>query len=120
MLHLIFVSFRSIKTNTMLSLGPRKSINVTKSNPHVNVGTNSHLSVSGDGTNPKIILSKRSNKDFGQLLLIECSLAQGFTVVNKYETYNTDLSKTHQMKGGDTLLLVWSGRWLEISFSKNS
>ena len=104
----------------MLSLGPRKSVTVTKANPNVNVGTNSHLSVSGDGTNPKIILSKRSDKDFGQLLLIECSLAQGFTVVNQYQTYNTDLSKTHKMKGGDTLLLVWSGRWVEIAFSKNS
>lgn len=104
----------------MLSLGPRKSVSVTQSNPHINVGTNSHLSVSGDGTNPKIILSKRTNKDFGQLLLIECSLTYGFTVVNKYETYHTDLSKTHTMKGGDTLLLVWSGRWVEISFCKNS
>lgn len=104
----------------MLSLGPRISIQVTKANPHINVGTNSHLSVRGDGTNPKIILSKRTNKDFGQLLLIECSLHYGFTVVNKYDTYNTDLSKTHKMKGGDTLLLVWSGRWVQVSFSKNS
>lgn len=104
----------------MLSLGPRKSISVTKANPNINVGTNSHLSISGDGTNPKIILSKRSEKDFGQLLLIECSLAKGFTVVNQYDTYNTHLSKTHKMKGGDTLLLVWSGRWLEIAYSKKS
>jgi len=104
----------------MLTLGPRKSIQVTKANPNINVGNYSHLSVAGDGTNPKIILSKLSNKDFGHLLLIECSLALGFTVVNKYDTYNTDLSKTHQMKGGDTLLLVWSGRWVEVSFSKNS
>ena len=104
----------------MLSIGPRKSVKVTKANPNINVGTNSYFSVSGDGTNPKIILSRRTDKDFGQLLLIECSLAQGFTVVNKYDTYNTDLSKTHQMKGGDTLLLVWSNRWVEISFSKNS
>ena len=104
----------------MLSIGPRKSVHVTKASPHINVGNDSFLSVSGDGTNPKIILSKGGDKDFGHLLLIECSLAQGFTVVNKYETYNTDLSKTHQMKGGDTLLLVWSGRWLEVSFSKNS
>jgi hypothetical protein len=104
----------------MLSIGPRKSINITKANPHVTVGNNSYFSISGDGTNPKIILSKLTDKDFGRLLLIECSLALGFTVVNKYETYNTDLSKTHQMKGGDTLLLVWSGRWVELSFSKNS
>lgn len=104
----------------MLSIGPRVSVNVTKANPHINVGSNSYFSVSGDGTNPKIILSPLTNKDFGRLLLIECSLAKGFTVVNKYDTYHTDLSKTHQMKGGDTLLLVWSGRWVEVSFSKNS
>jgi hypothetical protein len=104
----------------MLSIGPRRSITVTKANPHVTVGTNSYFSISGDGTNPKIILSKLTDKDYGRLLLIECSLAQGFTVVNKYDTYNTDLSKTHKMKGGDTLLLVWSARWVEISFSKNS
>lgn len=104
----------------MISIGPRIPVTVTKANPHITVGNNSYFSVSGDGTNPKIILSKGSDKNFGQLLLIECSLAQGFTVVNKYETYNTDLSKTHQMKGGDTLLLVWSGRWVEVSFSKNS
>ena len=104
----------------MLSIGPRKSVTVTKANPHITVGSNSYFSVSGDGTDPKIILSKGSDKNFGQLLLIECSLAQGFTVVNKYETYHTDLSKTHHMKGGDTLLLVWSGRWVEVSFSKNS
>jgi hypothetical protein len=104
----------------MLSIGPRKSITVTKANPHVTVGTNSYFSISGDGTNPKIILSKLTDKHYGRLLLIECSLAQGFTVVNKYDTYNTDLSKTHKMKGGDTLLLVWSARWVEVSFSKNS
>lgn len=104
----------------MLSLGPRIPVHVTKNDRYIDVGTNSHLSVSGDGTNPKIILSKLTEKEFGQLLLIECALDRGFTVMNKYKTYNTSLSKTHKMKGGDTLLLVWSGRWLEVSFTKNS
>jgi hypothetical protein len=104
----------------MLSIGPRQPLHVTKANPYVDVGNNSYFSIRGDGTNPKIILSKLTDKDYGRLLLIECALEQGFTVVNKYETYNTDLSKTHKMKGGDTLLLVWSARWVEVSFSKNS
>jgi hypothetical protein len=104
----------------MLSIGPRTIVKVTQANPHVHVGNDSFLHISGDGTNPKIILSKLTEKDYGRLLLIECALTPGFTVVNKYQTYNTDLSKTHKMKGGDTLLLVWSARWVEVSFSKNS
>ena len=57
----------------------------------------------------------------GPLLLIECSLAQGFTVVDNVNLHRTELSATRKMKGGDELLLVCRGlRWVQVSFSKNS
>jgi hypothetical protein len=54
----------------MLSIGPRKSVQVTKTNRTITVGDNSYLSVRGDGTNPRVILSR--GKENGHLLLIEC------------------------------------------------
>lgn len=103
----------------MLSIAPRKSVQVTKNNPTINVGDNSYLSVRGDGTNPKVILTR--GKENGHLLLIECSLNFGFRMVDNISKHRTELSSNHTMKGGDTLLLVWSGtRWVQVSFSKNS
>ena len=103
----------------MLSIGPRKSVHVTKTNRTITVGDNSYLSVSGDGANPRVILTR--GKENGHLLLIECSLALGFTMVDNVSTHRTELSATRKMKGGDEMLLVWSGlRWVQVSFSKNS
>jgi hypothetical protein len=104
----------------MLSIGPRRSVQVTKTTPTLNVGDSSYLSVRGDGNNPKIILSR--GKENGHLLLIESALGLPFTVVDNVPTHRTELSVTsRKMKGADELLLVWSGtRWVEISYSKNS
>lgn len=103
----------------MLSIGPRKSVKVTKTNRTITVGDSSYLSVSGDGTNPRVILTR--GKENGHLLLIECSLALGFTMVDNLPIHHTELSATRKMKGGDEMLLVWSGtRWVQVSFSKNS
>ena len=103
----------------MLSIAPRKSVAVTNNNPTITVGDNSYLSVRGDGSNPKVILTR--GKENGHLLLIECSLNFGFRVIDNVSKHRTELSASRSMKGGDTLLLVWSGtRWVQISFSKNS
>ncbi len=103
----------------MLTIAPRKSIQVTKDKPTITVGDNSYLSVRGDGTNPKVILTR--GKENGHLLLIECSLGLPFTMVDNVNKHRTELSGNHQMKGADTLLLVWSGsRWVQVSYSKNS
>jgi hypothetical protein len=103
----------------MLSIGPRKGVKVTKTNRTITVGDSSYLSVSGDGTNPRVVLTR--GKENGHLLLIECSLALGFTMVDNLPIHRTELSATRKMKGGDEMLLVWSGtRWVQVSFSKNS
>ena len=101
-----------------LSIAPRKSIQVTKSNPVITVGNNSYLSVRGDGNNPKVILTK--GKEYGHLLLIESALGLPFTMVDNIKKHRTELSGNKTMKGASTLLLVWSGtRWVQISYSKN-
>ena len=103
----------------MLSIGPRKSVTVTKTNRTITVGDSSYLSVSGDGTNPRVVLTR--GRENGHLLLIECLLALGFTMVDNLPIHHTELSATRKMKGGDEMLLVWSGsRWVQVSFSKNS
>jgi len=71
----------------MLSIGPRKSVKVTKTNRTIVVGDNSYLSVSWDGTSPRVILTR--GKENGHLLLIECSLAPGFTMVDNVNTHRT-------------------------------
>jgi len=102
----------------MLSIGPRKSVQVTKTNRTITVGDNSYLSVRGDGTNPRVILTR--GRENGHLLLIECSLGLPFTMVDNVPVHRTELSATRTMKGADELLLVWSGlRWVQVSFSKN-
>ncbi|HMK03417.1 MAG TPA: hypothetical protein VK489_04470 [Ferruginibacter sp.] len=103
----------------MLSIAPRKSIQVTKAKPTITVGDNSYLSVRGDGTNPKVKLTAgRAN---GHILLIESAIGLAFTMVDNVSLHKTELSGNHKMVGADTLLLVWSGsRWVQISFSKNS
>jgi len=88
----------------MLSIAPRKSVVVTKNNPTMTVGSDSYLSVRGDGTNPKVILTR--GRENGHLLLIECSLHFGFRMVDDIKKHRTELSKNYSMKGGDTLLLV--------------
>jgi hypothetical protein len=104
----------------MLSIGPRRSVQVTKTSPSINVGDSSYLSVRGDGNNPKVILSR--GKENGHLLLIESALGLPFTMVDNVNTHRTELgASSRKMKGADELLLVWSGtRWVEISFAKNS
>ena len=103
----------------MLSIAPRKSIQVTKNNPTIDVGYNSYLSVRGDGNNPKVILSR--GKENGHILLIESALGLPFTMVDNVNKHRTELSGNHKMNGADTLLLVWSGtRWVQVSFSRNS
>ncbi len=102
----------------MLTIAPRKSVLVTKDKPTITVGDNSFLSVRGDGTNPKVILTR--GKENGHLLLIESAMGLPFTMVDNIKKHRTELSGKHQMKGGDTLLLVWSGtRWVQVSYSKN-
>ena len=102
----------------LLSLAPRKSIQVTKAKPTIIVGDNSYLSVRGDGTNPKVILTK--GRENGHLLLIESALGLPFTMVDNVATHRTELSGNITMKGASTLLLIWSGlRWVQISHSKN-
>lgn len=103
----------------MISIAPRKSVQVTKNNPVINVGDNSYFSVRGDGNNPKVILTR--GRENGHLLLIEASLHFGFRMVDNISVHRTELSKNYSMKSGDTLLLVWSGtRWVQVSYSKNS
>ena len=103
----------------MFTIAPRKSIQVTKANPTINVGSDSYLSVRGDGNNPKVILSR--GKENGHILLIESALGKSFTMMDNVPIHRTELSGKHKMKGADTLLLVWSGsRWVELSYSKNS
>ncbi len=42
-------------------------------------------------------------------------------MVDNLPIHRTELSATRKMKGGDEMLLVWSGtRWVQVSFSKNS
>src|SRR6188474_1974805 len=101
----------------MLSIGPRKSVKVTKTNRTITVGDSSYLSVRGDGNNPRVILTR--GKENGHLLLIESALGLPFTMVDNVPTHRTELSGTRTMKGADELLLVWSGlRWVQVSFSK--
>ncbi len=115
--HSIATVAENIKPKTYLSIGPRKSVTVTKAKPTITVGTNSYFSVSGDGTNPKVKLT--AGKENGHILLIECSLAPGFIMVDHID-HKTSLAGNRTMKGGDTMLLVYSGlRWVEISYSKN-
>ena len=101
-----------------LSIAPRKSVQVTKAKPTITVGDNSYLSVRGDGTNPKVILTR--GKENGHILLIESALGLAFTMVDNVPKHRTELSGNITMKGPSTLLLVWSGsRWVQISYSKN-
>src|SRR6266498_2326716 len=103
----------------LLSIAPRKSVQVTKIKRTITVGDNSYLSVRGDGTNPQVILTR--GKENGHILLIESAIGLKFTMVDNISVNKTELSGNHVMKGADTLLLVWSGsRWVQISFSKNS
>ncbi|GEM_PF-1262151 len=103
----------------MLSIGPRRSVQVTKTQFTITVGDSSYLSVRGDGTNPKVILTR--GKENGHLLLIESAIGLPFTMVDNVPTHRTELgAASRKMKGSDELLLVWSGtRWVEVSFSKN-
>ncbi|HMK04513.1 MAG TPA: hypothetical protein VK489_09985 [Ferruginibacter sp.] len=41
----------------MLNIGPRILKTVTKNNPVITVGDNSYFMVTGDGNNPKVILT---------------------------------------------------------------
>jgi|SRR6185503_20773323 len=101
-----------------LSIAPRKSIQVTQSKPTVTVGDNSYLSLRGDGTNPKVILTR--GRENGHILLIESAVGHAFTMVDNVPKHRTELSGNITMKGASTLLLVWSGtRWVQISHSKN-
>ena len=102
----------------LLSLAPRKSVQVTKSKPTITVGNNSYLSVRGDGNNPKVILTR--GKENCHILLIESALGLPFTMVDNVPKHRTELSGNITMKGASTLLLVWSGtRWVQISYAKN-
>lgn len=102
----------------LLSIAPRKSVQVTKAKPTITVGDNSYLSVRGDGTNPKVILTK--GRENGHILLIESALGLPFTMVDNVSKHRTELSGNITMKGASMLLLVWSGlRWVQISYSKN-
>src|SRR5829696_3206078 len=102
----------------MLSIGPRRSVQVTKTQFTITVGDNSYLSVRGDGTNPKVILTR--GRENGHILLIESALGLAFTMVDNVAKHRTELSGNITMKGPSTLLLVWSGsRWVQISYSKN-
>ena len=102
----------------MLSIGPRVKVQVTKTNRTITVGDNSYLLVRGDGTSPRVILTR--GREDGHLLLIECALQPGFTMVDNVPIHRTELSTTRKMKGGDELLLVWSGtRWVQVSFVRN-
>ena len=103
----------------MLNIGPRIKKTVTANNPVITVGDNSYFLVTGDGNNPKVILT--AGRSYGQLLLIECALNKPFRMVDKVNKHRTELSKNYTMKGADTMLLVWSGsRWVQVSYSKNS
>ncbi len=102
----------------MLTIAPRKSVQVTKNKQTITVDDNSYLSVRGDGTNPKVILTR--GRENGHLLLIESAFGHPFTMVDNVNKHRTELSGNHKMKGADTLLLVWSGtRWVQVSYSKN-
>ena len=102
----------------MLSIGPRRSVKVTKTKTTIEVKDSSYLSVQGDGTWPKVTLTP--GLENGHLLLIEASMHYGFTMVDKLTPHRTLLSGTKKMASGDTMLLVWSGtRWVQMSYSKN-
>jgi len=113
------VALKQPKLDSMLNIGPRIKRTVTAANPVLNVGDNSYFLVTGDGNNPKIILTP--GREYGHLLLIECALQKPFRMVDNVSTHRTELTKNYTMKGSDTMLLVWSGsRWVQVSYSKNS
>ena len=113
----ISANLENILPKPVWSIGPRISVKVTKAKPTINIGQHSYFSVSGDGTNPKVKLT--AGMENGHMVLIECSLAQGFIMVDHID-HKTSLAGNRTMKGGDTMLLVYSGsRWVEVSYSKN-
>jgi len=103
----------------MLSIGPRKIVQITTSSPTLNVGNDSYFLVQAGDNKPKLRMSE--GKSFGHLILIECSLGKPFVMTDKITTYRMELNKSVTMRGADTIMLVWSGsRWVQVAYSKNS